>query len=69
MDVFWISNNFQQYGSHLSGFQMVGLPDIRSHSKSELFVNQPFLTNLNLDMSGIQSPTVLNNLKIGCFII
>ena len=29
-----ISNGFWQNGSHLSGFQMVGLPDFRSNSKS-----------------------------------
>ena len=41
-DIFvWISNGFWQNGSNLSGFQMVGLPDFRSHSKSRPFATQP----------------------------
>ena len=36
-----ISNIFGQNGSHLSGFQLVGLLDFRSHSKSG-----PLATNL-----------------------
>ena len=32
----WISNVFTQNSGHLSGFQMAGLPDFRSHSKSRL---------------------------------
>ena len=39
LDVFvWILNGFWQNGGHLFGFQMVGLPDFRSHSKSYLFL-------------------------------
>ena len=35
LDIFvWISNGFWQNGGHLSGFQMVGLPNFRSHLKS-----------------------------------
>ena len=40
LDIFvWILNGFRQKGCHLSGFQMVGLPDFRSHSK--LFSSYP----------------------------
>ena len=40
-DIFvWILNGFWQNGSHLSWFQMVGLPDFRSHSKSGPFATQ-----------------------------
>ena len=35
-----------QNGCHLSGFQMVGLPDFRSHSKSRSFPTQPLLDHL-----------------------
>ena len=37
----WISNSFWQNGSHLFKFQMVGLPDIRSHSKYRPFTTHP----------------------------
>ena len=36
-----VSNGFWQNGRHLLGFQMIGLPDFRSHSKSRPFANQP----------------------------
>ena len=42
----WISNSVWQNGGHLSGFQMVGLPDFRSHSKSRPFATQPLLNHL-----------------------
>ena len=42
----YISNGFGQNGGHLSGFQMVRLPDFRSHSKS-----RPFATHSLLDLS------------------
>ena len=41
---FRISNSFRQNVSHLSGFQMVGLPDFRSYSKSRPFATQPLYT-------------------------
>ena len=36
-----ISNGSWKNGGHLSGFQIVGLLDFRSHSKSRPFPNQP----------------------------
>ena len=55
-DVFvQISNVFWQNGSHLSGFQMIGLPEFRSHWKSRPFATQPVL-----DHSRIWAPTVNN---------
>ena len=38
---FRISNDFLQNDSHLSGFQMGGIPDFRCHSKSRPFATQP----------------------------
>ena len=38
-----ISNGFWQNGGYLSRFQMVGLPDFRSHSKFRPFVTQRLL--------------------------
>ena len=35
-------------GSHLSGFQMVRLPDFRSPSKSGLFETQPFFWSFEI---------------------
>ena len=35
------SNRFWKKGGHLSGIQLVGLPDFRSHLKSGPFANQP----------------------------
>ena len=46
LDIFvWISNGFWQNGGHLSGFQMVGLPNFRSHLKSGPFATQPFFNH------------------------
>ena len=54
---------FLQNGGHLSGFQMVGLLDLRSHSKTGPFATQPLLTIQNPDQSGFQIPTVVNQTK------
>ena len=50
-----ISNFFDTMYSHLSGFQMVGLPNCRSHPKSGPFLTQPFF---NLSKSRFQIPAV-----------
>ena len=43
------SNGFWQNASHLTRFQMVGLPDFRYHSKSGPFATRPLLTIQNPD--------------------
>ena len=55
----WISNGFRQNGSHLCGYQMVGLPDFNSYLKSGPFANRHFLTIWNPDASRFKIPTVL----------
>ena len=40
-----------QNGSHLSGFQMVGLLDFRSHSKSGPFATQPLFDHSKIQTS------------------
>ena len=56
---FPISNGFWQNGGYLLGFQMVGLPDFRSHSKSGLFQTQSLFEH---SKSGFQIPTVYTGL-------
>ena len=64
----WISNGFWQNGSNLSRFQMVGLPDYRSHSKSRPFTTQPVLDHSKSRLGRIsESPLYLCFLSNRCF--
>ena len=49
----WISNGFWENGGYLSGFQMVGLPDFSSHSKSRPFATKPLFDHLISRLVGI----------------
>ena len=56
-DVFvWISNCFWQNGTHLSGFQMFGLRDFKSHSKSRPFSTQPLFDHSKSRLVRISDP-------------
>ena len=44
-DIKWFCTN----GRHLSGFQMVGFPDLWPHSKSKPFANQSLFNHLSPD--------------------
>ena len=48
---------FLQKGTHLSGFQMVGLPDFRSHWKSRLFVTKLRFDDSKSRLFQFQIPT------------
>ena len=50
------SNGFWQNGGHLSGFQIVGLPDFRSHLKSRPFATQPVLDHSKSRLGRISDP-------------
>ena len=49
-------------GSHLSRFQMVGLQNFRSHSKSRPFVTQPLLDHLKSRRGRISDPHCNGNI-------
>ena len=51
-----ILNGFWQNGSYLSGFQIVGLLDFRSHSKSRPFATQPLLDHSKSRLGQISDP-------------
>ena len=53
---FQISNDFWPNGSHLSGFQMVGLRGFRSPSKSRPFATQPLLEHSKSRLVLISNP-------------
>ena len=56
-DVFvWISNGVWQNGGHLFGFQMFGLPDFRSYSKSRQFSTQPLFDHSKSRLVRISDP-------------
>ena len=52
----WACGWFLTNGSHLSGFQIVGLADIRSHLQSGPFANQPFLNHSKPRLVQISDP-------------
>ena len=53
-----ISNIFWQNGGHLSGFQMVGVPDFRCHSKSRLggITDPPCTVRIQIQTIQIPNP-------------
>ena len=56
-DIFvWISDGFWQNCGHLSGFQMVGLLDFRSHLKSGPFETQPLFDQSKSRLVWISDP-------------
>ena len=56
-DVFvWISNGVWQNGGHLFGFQMFGLPDFRSYSKSRPYSTQPLFDHSKSRLLRILDP-------------
>ena len=57
-----ISNGFWQIGCHLSAFQMVGLLDFRSHSKSRPFATQPIYDHSKSSL-GFRSPLRSGNMN------
>ena len=57
LDVFvWISNRFWQNGSQLFRFQMAGLLNLRSHSKSRPFANRPLFNHSKSRQVRISDP-------------
>ena len=48
--------NVEQNGVHWSRFQIVGLPDFRSHSKSRPSATQPLLDHLKSRLGRISDP-------------
>ena len=51
-----ILNGCWKNGSHLSTFQMIGLPDFRSHWKSGPFETQPLINQLKSRLVQISDP-------------
>ena len=54
--IFLDFNGFWQNGGHLSGFQIVGLPDFRSHLKLGPSATQPIFDNLKSRLVWISDP-------------
>ena len=69
-----ISKGFWQNGSHLFGFQIVVLPDFRSHLKCRRFATQPLFDHSKSRLVQISDPHCvcyawINALKIDNFVL
>ena len=59
-----ISNGFWQNGCYFSGFQMIGLPDFRSHSKTRPFTTQPLLDHSKFRLGRMSDPYCIQKLCV-----